>query len=202
MSCVAAPSVHALSRVPNFGTGRAGHSESCHRAMADVSATLVYGLSVDIFALFYQARAWKNIRYELAYIDGLVSGRLSRAGDALPPEILSMIRGHLWTEALYQATCKSWVLFGASLSTSNHLPSCCSSGRELAVATTKTMCHGCSMWHLPFGTDDPDSRWAFYDSYRERLPDAEDALVTVLKGAGTLKKTAPVAVSAFTCIGY
>lgn len=80
------------------------------------SATLVFGLSVDPFKLLYQARAWSENQIQLAYLDGLIDGKLVQDSSlpySLPHEVLSMIKQRYWASALSQASCHAWALFGS-----------------------------------------------------------------------------------------
>lgn len=95
------------------------------------SAKLVFGLSVDPFKLLYHARAWSNNHIQLAYIDGLIDGRLVQDSSlpyTLPHEVLSMIKDHYWKKCLSESTCRSWALFG-NPSFGRHPPTCCPNAR-------------------------------------------------------------------------
>ena len=92
------------------------------------SATLVYGISVDPFKLLYHARAWSDNHIQLAYLNGLISGKLHQdtsSKTALPFEILSMIKQKFWENALRDSTCESWAFFGDNLDVEIHSPTCC-----------------------------------------------------------------------------
>jgi hypothetical protein len=92
------------------------------------SATLIYGISVDPFKLLYHARAWSDNHVQLAYLNGLITGKLYQDHSnktALPLEILSMIKQSFRQAALKNSTCESWAFFGKELCPEIHKPGCC-----------------------------------------------------------------------------
>lgn len=92
------------------------------------SATTAYGLSVDPVKLLYHARAWQECRYALAYISGLIDGKLQRdpaSPYTLPNEILSYVKKSMWETAIQENTCFGWAYHGGKLAYDVHSPSCC-----------------------------------------------------------------------------
>ena len=137
--------------------------------MGDASATLVFGLPVDPFELLYRARAWTTRRIELAYLDALISGKLKQAEFKLPSEILSIVRDKFWKEAVEAARCRSWAYYGKDLDHTNHPPSCCSAGRDLAERKAHGRCGSCREYHIAYrySPSNPEGHWEYADMYLE-----------------------------------
>lgn len=126
---------------------------------------MTFGVSIDPFKLIYSAKAWARYRIPLAYLDGLIEGRLhQKAGVStkLPVEILEVIRHRLWGPAMAEATCRSWAFCGKELTWEHHPPNCCKDAKD--YWSSQIACHTPASAQQDLGID------ALMEHYKSENP--------------------------------